>query len=145
MDNERKTLTFDQLPQAVGELLDKVDHIIARLGELKGADGASSGDDKMMTLDEASKFIGKARSTLYSLTSDNRIPHRKCCNKLYFFKKELLEWIKNGGIYDSSGMPVDMSQAAFEAHAMELRNQKRNKPAAFKDRKGDRKGGGHGE
>ena len=137
MDNEKRIISFDQLPQAVGELLDKVGYIVGRLDELRGADAASDrDDDKMMTLDEACLFLGKARSTLYSLTSDNRIPHRKCCNKLYFFKKELVEWINNGGVYDSSGVQVDISQAAFEAHAMELHNQKRNKPAAFKKRKG---------
>ena len=35
MDKKRKTLTFDQLPQAVGELLDKVDYVISRLDEPK--------------------------------------------------------------------------------------------------------------
>ena len=88
-----------------------------------------------MTLDEACQFIGKARSTMYSLTSENRIPYRKCGNRLYFFKNELLEWIKNDGLIDSTRMPTDMSHAAFEAHAMELRNQKKNKPLSIKSGK----------
>ena len=138
MDNERKTPTFDQLPQAVGELLDKVDYLISRLDEKEDAQPAFSDrdHDKVMTLDEACQFIGKARSTMYSLTSENRIPYRKCGNRLYFFKKELIEWIKSDGAYDSTGKQVvDMSHAAFEAHAMELRNPKKNKPLAFKSRK----------
>ena len=137
MDNERKTPTFDQLPQAVGELLDKVDYLISRLDEKEDAQPAFSDrdHDKVMTLDEACQFIGKARSTMYSLTSENRIPYRKCGNRLYFFKNELLEWIKNGGTFDPAQMPTVRNQAAFEAHARELRSQKKNKPLTIKRRK----------
>ena len=141
MDNTRKTPTFDQLPQAVGELLDKVDYVISCLDEMRDADASPDKNDSMMTLDEACQFIGKKRSTMYSLTSDNRIPYRKCGNKLYFFKNELLEWIKNDGTFDFSQKSTDMSQAVIEAHAMELRSQKRNKPSAFKSGKEV----GHGE
>ncbi len=145
MDNERKTLTFDQLPQAVGELLDKVDGVICRLDKMRDADTAppEKDDNKVMSLDEACQFIGKARSTMYSLTSENRIPYRKCGNKLYFFKKELVEWIKNGGICFSTDIPEDKSHVAFEAHAMELRSQKKNKPSTIKSRKEDGYGRPH--
>ncbi len=138
MDNERKTLTFDQLPQAVGELLEKVNYLIDRLDK---TDAASSNqeDDMLMTINEACQFLGKARSTMYALTSENRIPYRKCGNKLYFFKKDLLEWIKSGGVFDSAERPVEKpaekGMDAFEAHAIQLRNQKKNKPSTFKYRK----------
>lgn len=145
MDNERKTLTFDQLPQAVGELLDKVDGVICRLDKMTDAKTASpeKDDDKVMSLDEACQFIGKARSTMYSLTSENRIPYRKCGNKLYFFKKELVEWIKNGGICNSIDFPTDKCCATFEEHAMELRSQKKNKPSTIKSKKEDDYGRQH--
>ena len=102
MDNVTNNLSFDQLPKAVGELLTKVDYVISRLDEKKEADGSSpiQDDDQMMTMDEACQFIGKKRSTMYSLTSERRIPYRKRGNKLYFFKKELIEWIQSGGAYD---------------------------------------------
>lgn len=102
MDYKTSNLSFDQLPKAVGELLTKVDYVISRLDEKKDADGSSptQDDDQMMTMDEACQFIGKKRSTMYSLTSERRIPYRKRGNKLYFFKKELIEWIQSGGAYD---------------------------------------------
>ena len=95
MEQNESNLSFDQLPKAVGELLTKVDYVISRLDEKKEADGSSPtlDDDQMMTMDEACQFIGKKRSTMYSLTSERRIPYRKRGNKLYFFKKELVEWI----------------------------------------------------
>ena len=74
MDNATNNLSFDQLPKAVGELLTKVDYVISRLDEKKDADGASPSqdDDQMMTMEEACQFIGKKRSTMYSLTSPSR-------------------------------------------------------------------------
>ena len=113
MDNVTNNLSFDQLPKAVGELLTKVDYVISRLDEKKDADGASTAqdDDQMMTMDEACQFIGKKRSTMYSLTSERRIPYRKRGNKLYFFKKELVEWIQSGGAYDKPYTLSEQEQA----------------------------------
>ena len=132
MDNKRKTPTFDQLPQAVGELLDKVDYVIDRLDERKDADTSpTQDDDQLMTLDDACRFLGKKRSTMYSLTSERRIPYRKRGNKLYFFKKELVEWIQSGGAYDKPYTLSEQEQAEFDAHLEELREKKRHKPLSL--------------
>ena len=130
MDNEINNLSFDQLPKAVGELMTKVDYVISRLDEKKDADGASPtlDDDQMMTMEEACKFIGKKRSTMYSLTSERRIPYRKRGNKLYFFKKELVEWIQSGGAYDKPYTLSEQDQAEFDAHLEQMREKKRHKP-----------------
>ena len=132
MEQNESNLSFDQLPKAVGELLTKVDYVISRLDEKKGADAASpiQDDDQMMTMDEACQFIGKKRSTMYSLTSERRIPYRKRGNKLYFFKKELVEWIQSGGAYDKPYTLSEQEQAEFDAHLEQMREKKRHKPAA---------------
>ena len=133
MDIETNNLSFDQLPKAVGELLTKVDYVISRLDEKKEVDGSSptQDDDQMMTMDEACQFIGKKRSTMYSLTSERRIPYRKRGNKLYFFKKELIEWIQSGGAYDKPYTLSEQEQAEFDAHLEELREKKRHKPLSL--------------
>ena len=134
MDNVTSNLSFDQLPKAVGELLTKVDYVISRLDEKKEADGSSPtpDDDQMMTMDEACQFIGKKRSTMYSLTSERRIPYRKRGNKLYFFKKELIEWIQSGGAYDKPYTLSEQEQAEFDAHLEQMREKKRHKPSSLK-------------
>lgn len=134
MDNMQNNLSFDQLSKAVGELLGKVDYLISRLENLKDADNASDREqeNQMMTMDEACKFIGKKRSTMYSLTSERRIPFRKRGNKLYFFKKELVEWIQSGGAYDAPYTLSDKEQAEFDAHLEEMRKKKKRKPASIK-------------
>ena len=132
MEQNESNLSFDQLPKAVGELLTKVDYVISRLDEKKEADGSSPtlDDDQMMTMDEACQFIGKKRSTMYSLTSERRIPYRKRGNKLYFFKKELVEWIQSGGADDKPYTLSEQEQAEFDAHLEQMREKKRHKPAA---------------
>jgi excisionase family DNA binding protein len=137
MDNFQNNLSFDQLPKAVGELLAKVDYVISRLDATKDAYKASASEqeNQMMTLDEACRFIGKKRSTMYTLTSERRIPFRKRGNKLYFFKKELLEWIESGGAYDAPYTLSDKEQAEFDAHLEKMREEKRNKPAVLKNSK----------
>ena len=133
MEDTTTNLTFDQLPKAVGELLTKVDYVISRLDVKKDAADASenSDDDQMMTLEEACRFIGKKQSTMYSLTSERRIPFRKRGNKLYFFKKELLEWIQSGGAYDKPYTLTETEQAEYDAHLEQLREKKRHKPSSI--------------
>jgi excisionase family DNA binding protein len=133
MEQNESNLSFDQLPKAVGELLTKVDYVISRLDEKKEVDGSSptQDDDQMMTMDEACQFIGKKRSTMYSLTSERRIPYRKRGNKLYFFKKELIEWIQSGGAYDKPYTLSEQEQAEFDAHLEQMREKKRHKPATI--------------
>ena len=133
MEQNESNLSFDQLPKAVGELLTKVDYVISRLDEKKDAAEASenNNDDQMMTLEEACQFIGKKQSTMYSLTSERRIPFRKRGNKLYFFKKELIEWIQSGGAYDKPYTLTETEQAEFDAHLQQLREKKRHKPSSI--------------
>ena len=137
MEQNENSLSFDQLPKAVGELLHKVDYVISRLDAPKDANEASDREpeEQMMTLEEACRFIGKKRSTMYSLTSERRIPFRKRGNKLYFFKKELVEWIECGGSYDAPYTFCEKDEARqteFDAHLEQLRETKKNKPSATK-------------
>ena len=46
-----------------------------------------------MNLEEAATFVDRSPSTLYKMTSEGRIPHRKVGKKLYFDRAELTKWI----------------------------------------------------
>ena len=49
----------------------------------------------VLTLEEASKFMGIARSSLYKMTSDQLIPfYRPNGKMIYFEKSEILAWIR---------------------------------------------------
>lgn len=47
----------------------------------------------VLTIDEASIFLGISKSTLWKYTSQNKIPHYKSGKRLYFKKSELEEWM----------------------------------------------------
>ena len=49
-----------------------------------------------ISIDEACKFIGKAKPTIYALVRKRLIPCYKNSKELYFFEDELLEWIESG-------------------------------------------------
>lgn len=53
-------------------------------------------EDEIGDIAFASKITGKAVPTIYDLVSKRKIPHSKQGKKLYFSKKDLLDWIQSG-------------------------------------------------
>ena len=50
---------------------------------------------EVLNLEEASAFLGIAKSTLYKMTHLNQLPYFKPAGKLIFFeKKTLIEWVR---------------------------------------------------
>ena len=93
---ENKSLSFDQLPSAVGELLTKVNTMMTRLDDIgqRIGNAPSENDHVLMDIREASTFVRKKVSSLYAYTSERRIPFYKRGNTLYFFKDQLIKWIE---------------------------------------------------
>ena len=70
--------------------------ILARLTALE--EKLNQDSNNPMNFHEACEYLGFAPSYLYKLTYQNIIPHYKPTGKrLYFFKKELDEWIIKSG------------------------------------------------
>ena len=54
---------------------------------------------EVLNLEEAANFLGIAKSTLYKMTHENRIPFYKPAGKLIYFEKNvLLDWIRSNRI-----------------------------------------------
>lgn len=53
-------------------------------------------DDKPLNIDEAVEFLQMPKSSIYQLSSTRQIPFNKVGKKLFFFKKNLLEWLETG-------------------------------------------------
>ena len=49
-----------------------------------------------MNIDEAAAFLKKPKSSIYQLTSARQIPFSKVGKPLFFFKKDLLDWLEEG-------------------------------------------------
>ena len=56
----------------------------------------TSTNDAFMTIDETAKLIKLAKSSVYGLVHQKKIPFNKVGKKLYFSKSEIMQWINNG-------------------------------------------------
>jgi len=53
-------------------------------------------EDEIGGIELAIELTGLAKPTIYGLVSERKIPHSKRGKKLYFSRKELLEWLTTG-------------------------------------------------
>lgn len=87
------TLTFEQLPQAVGQLYDKLDKIEQLI---LNNNNPQAPQDERMNIAQAAEFLGLAIATIYGKVSRREIPVNKRGKHLYFYKSELEAWIRSG-------------------------------------------------
>jgi len=101
-----KKVTFNTLPEAVGELLERIEHLEKLLMEkspetkqkqiskpVSGKSIKKNGD--LLTVKEAGKFLKITTSNLYSYIKNKKIPFEKRNTRIYFSKPELENWSKN--------------------------------------------------
>ena len=69
----KENLSFEEMPQAILELLQKVESIQTDVGELKER-CSQKPDEPMIGIDEACKILHRAKSTVYALTQAHKIP-----------------------------------------------------------------------
>lgn len=86
-------ITFEQLPEAVALLLEKVRRIEALLENQPAA-----GVDviRMLNVTEAAAFLDISVQSLYTKVSRREIPVHKPGKRLYFNQQELLDWMMGG-------------------------------------------------
>lgn len=120
-----ENITFEQLPQAVSMLIEKVSLLTDRVEKVLGTPQQNGEGHNLLSLNEVAALLGKSSSTIYSMTSEKRIPYHKRGNKLYFFEDEIIGWIKQGG---TSGAA---NESEINRRLEELRNGKKRKPSTF--------------
>ena len=86
--------SFDSLPEAVGDLTEQVLEIKEILGALQMQ--PSSSTNRLIGIEEASALIQKVKPTIYALVRKGLLPACKRGKKLYFYERELHEWIEKG-------------------------------------------------
>ena len=87
--------TFEELPQAISVLHEKVDCIKDLLLENRLQNPQRPRDD-LLTIGQAAEFLSLSVPTLYTKVSRKEIPVNKRGKRLYFSMVELLEWVKSG-------------------------------------------------
>lgn len=122
-------ISFEQLPQAVSVLIEKVGILTSKLDALLVKTRQQEESRRLLALDDVATLLGKSASTIYAMTSEKRIPFHKRGNKLYFFESEIMEWIEQGG---TSGTA---NGEDFNKRLETLRNSKRRKPRSMQEEK----------
>ncbi|MFW5879934.1 MAG: helix-turn-helix transcriptional regulator [bacterium] len=92
-NNSSNYPTFDQLPSLVDQLFRKVSRIEILL---ESKNSHQEEDEKPMGVNELHSFTGLAIPTIYAKCSKNEMPYHKQGKKLWFFKDEIIEWMKSG-------------------------------------------------
>lgn len=86
-------LTFDQLPQAVYEIQQKLEGIEQLLLQLNISQPET---DIIFTVSEAADFLNLSTATIYGLVSKGELPVMKRSKRCYFSKLELIAYLKKG-------------------------------------------------
>lgn len=88
-----ESLKFEDLPKTVAEILRGQNELMALL-RLK--DETVSETDNPLSIDEVIKLTGYTKHTIYGYCQKKSIPHHKKNGRLFFFKSEIVDWIKTG-------------------------------------------------
>lgn len=100
-------LTFEQLPEAIALLLDKVSRIEQLLSKGKGPDDQLK---QMLTTNEAAKYMGVSLSTMYKLTHRRELPvYKPSGGKVYLKREDINTYLSKHRL---------MSQAEIEQEAI---------------------------
>ena len=91
-----KQFTFEDLPNIIGKLFVKLDKIEKLLKERKIHD--SDNNEELLTIEGAAELLKLSVATIYTKVCKNEIPVNKQGKRLYFYRSELLDWIKSGRI-----------------------------------------------
>ena len=113
----QETMTFNDLPKVVSQVLAKVE----RMEVCKKR--SSSAEHTPMTIDEACEFLKMKKSTMYYHIERDNIPATKRGKNYILFKDELVSWLESGR---KSSVPLTPE----EMNAQKLSSIKR-KPRRF--------------
>lgn len=90
-----ETIPFEQTQRDVAELKQKFNDLFELL-ERKTKPQTEPQTELPIEIKELSSLIKKSEPTIYGYVHRNEIPHSKKGNRLYFFKSEIVDWLKEG-------------------------------------------------
>ena len=90
-----KPFTFDQIPVMMSKIHEKLDYLeklILRISTVE------ENKEELLNIQEASKLLNLSVSTIYSKVCKREIPFNKQGKRIYFYRHELMKWIKSGRV-----------------------------------------------
>lgn len=90
-----QNITFNDLPEAVAQLFNKLEQIERILSEVRNAPAPTEADE-LLTVQAAAQFLQLSVTTVYGLISKGELPVMKRSKRCYFSKAELVDYLKKG-------------------------------------------------
>jgi len=90
-----KPFTFDQIPIMMNKLHDKLEHLEMLILRISISE---ENEDELLNVEQASKLLDLSIATIYSKICKKEIPFNKKGKRVYFYKHELMQWIKSGHV-----------------------------------------------
>jgi excisionase family DNA binding protein len=90
-----KPFTFDQIPIMMNKLHEKLEHLEKLIVKISNM---NEDKEEVLTIQEASKLLNLSVSTIYSKVCKREIPVNKQGKRIYFYRHELMRWIKSGRV-----------------------------------------------
>jgi len=90
-----KPFTFDQIPIMMNKIHDKLEHLEKLIVRISNVE---ENKEEVLNIQEASKLLDLSVSTIYSKVCKREIPVNKQGKRIYFYRHELMKWIKAGRV-----------------------------------------------
>lgn len=90
-----KPFTFDQIPIMMNKLHDKLEHLEKLILRISNVE---ENKEEVLNIQEVSKLLNLSVSTIYSKVCKREIPFNKQGKRIYFYRHELMKWIKSGRV-----------------------------------------------
>ncbi|KQC33384.1 hypothetical protein AAU57_08710 [Nonlabens sp. YIK11] len=85
------TVTFENLPALILTLQNEIEELKTII---LNQSSNEHNDDLPINIQDVSALTGLKVNTLYGYCQRREIPYQKKGNRLYFFKSEIIEWLK---------------------------------------------------
>lgn len=107
--------TFEEPPQAISTLHEKVECIKDLLLENRSQNSQSPRDD-LLTIRQAAEFLSLSVPTLYTKVSRKEIPVNKRGKRLYFSIVELSDWVRSGRKKSGKEPSIRLRTTSYHQH-----------------------------
>lgn len=105
-----ENLSFNDMPQAVAFLIDKVLTMSEQIGEISKKIGHAT-PDQWMTIDDLAIYLPDKPSvqTIYTWVGHKLIPYNKVGKRLYFLRSDIDDWLINGRRKTAAEIAIEAS------------------------------------
>ena len=90
MTTEKNVLTFEQLPELIQNLVERVESLEKTVREKQQPQPL---EGELMSVDNVCKLLGKSKSAVYRTVRCHDIPFIRQGNRLYFDRPTIKKWL----------------------------------------------------